>query len=385
MKLSEFIPARTHNAMKWIGTKDWLRIKVDPAGETGTKYEIDTNVLSHITLDDQQRFTNEDFGLGSEIVRRMRTSTMGDCMFTHSLSTAMATGFKLFQPTFEQCLVIENTKVTIPFAEYYQPFPVVTIELPEEYKQHLRDHFNHEHVPSYVLAYRHESGFLIISAWFSRDDVIVLQASPMKRYKHIEDCIVTNGLKSTYDSAVEEYGKEYADKAKHLWKATTGDQKDYPIAEMVQRLGLNFSYALATLGATKPKALNKDAHKKNLAAIRNPKTNERKKERARRFLAGTVYVVAFEQEITISRDVAAVADSYRSGRQSESGDGQARFVKPHFRRGHWREQACGPGLKERKRVLIDPVLVNKKFFIGDLSDTFVSMKIEDDFDPASLT
>jgi len=37
------------------------------------------------------------------------------------------------------------------------------------------------------------------------------------------------------------------------------------------------------------------------------------------------------------------------------GDGT---IKPHWRRGHWREQAYGPRFSFRKRILIKPMLVN---------------------------
>jgi hypothetical protein len=41
-------------------------------------------------------------------------------------------------------------------------------------------------------------------------------------------------------------------------------------------------------------------------------------------------------------------------------------VRTHWRRAHWRQQACGEGLKQRKRVRIPKVLVNRDQLEGEL-------------------
>jgi len=38
-------------------------------------------------------------------------------------------------------------------------------------------------------------------------------------------------------------------------------------------------------------------------------------------------------------------------------------VKPHWRRGHWRLQPCGPGRSERRRIAIPSVLVNGQLLV----------------------
>lgn len=48
------------------------------------------------------------------------------------------------------------------------------------------------------------------------------------------------------------------------------------------------------------------------------------------------------------------------------GKGSAsRHVRPHWRRGHFRMQAYGPGLQERKVIWIEPVLVNRSELAGE--------------------
>jgi hypothetical protein len=57
---------------------------------------------------------------------------------------------------------------------------------------------------------------------------------------------------------------------------------------------------------------------------------------------------AFAQEITLFHLETAETDSGRGGWT----------VTPHWRKGHWRWQPCGPGRSERQRIAIPSVLVN---------------------------
>jgi hypothetical protein len=52
-----------------------------------------------------------------------------------------------------------------------------------------------------------------------------------------------------------------------------------------------------------------------------------------------------------------IGKNYQIRRVSESVGTHSSPVM-HYRRGHWRSQACGPGYSIRKNILIDPVLVN---------------------------
>jgi len=50
------------------------------------------------------------------------------------------------------------------------------------------------------------------------------------------------------------------------------------------------------------------------------------------------------------------------GEVHENGGGWT--VKPHWRRGHWRSQPCGPGRSERRRIAIPSVLVNGQLMVA---------------------
>ena len=65
---------------------------------------------------------------------------------------------------------------------------------------------------------------------------------------------------------------------------------------------------------------------------------------------------AFAQEVTLLHKEQAT---------HEHGSGEGGWtVSPHWRRGHWRWQPCGPGRLERRRIAIPSVLVNGKLMVA---------------------
>jgi hypothetical protein len=79
---------------------------------------------------------------------------------------------------------------------------------------------------------------------------------------------------------------------------------------------------------------------------------------------------AFAQEVTLyQREPVATHE--------EKDDNGGGTVSPHWRRGHWRAQPCGPGRQERRRVAIPAVLVNAHRFLGAPSDTQATYTLRD--------
>src|SRR5205085_1345437 len=66
---------------------------------------------------------------------------------------------------------------------------------------------------------------------------------------------------------------------------------------------------------------------------------------------------AFAQEVTLYRRETSEDHSDTSGSGGWT-------VNPHWRRGHWRWQPCGPARQERRRVAIPSVLVNGHLLLG---------------------
>src|SRR5262249_52929408 len=51
------------------------------------------------------------------------------------LAQLVAGGPKVIQPTFDQCLALEQVAPRIAVADYVQPYPVMVIDLPEAYQK----------------------------------------------------------------------------------------------------------------------------------------------------------------------------------------------------------------------------------------------------------
>ena len=77
---------------------------------------------------------------------------------------------------------------------------------------------------------------------------------------------------------------------------------------------------------------------------------------------------AFAQEVTRSQK--------EPGEVREGAKGNGGWtVSPHWRRGHWRSQVCGPGRQERRRVAIPSVLVNAHRFLGSPADPVTTYRL----------
>lgn len=64
----------------------------------------------------------------------------------------------------------------------------------------------------------------------------------------------------------------------------------------------------------------------------------------------------------------------REGLAPGDGAGSGVTTSPHWRRGHFRSQPHGPGNTLRKRVFIEPVMVNAEYFLGGTQHTNTSYR-----------
>jgi hypothetical protein len=78
-------------------------------------------------------------------------------------------------------------------------------------------------------------------------------------------------------------------------------------------------------------------------------------------------ILSFEQSVcTIGRM------KQSDGHDEMPVDGNAK--RPHWRRGHWRQQRCGPGGRDRRPIFIDDIFVRSDLFSGETSDTSAKYK-----------
>jgi hypothetical protein len=280
-----------------------------------------------------------------EMARAVFTLGASSCTESYVMSRTLAEGPKLFTFDALTCEALENFDLSVSTADYLQPFPSVVIELPADYTRKRVVPFEEgSHAPDFVIV-RHEpeAGCVLVTMHLTSGQVL------------------TRLLKLDPAWTLEEMWE----KGKRAWDArdTLGmTQEEAALGSVLSKLALNVclmatAYGVRCLGPSNPSHFErlkrhvKAAHKRGEEAV----------EKAEMEVRMMPVRYAFAQEVTLYQ---------KEGATSQHGSGEGGWtVSPHWRRGHWRSQACGPGRSERRRVAIPSVLVNAHLFAGAPCDT----------------
>lgn len=257
---------------------------------------------------DSKKFKTED----------MATIRRGQAIQSYSLFKAYEKGLKVFKINNLDFNALEQMNLSLTMEDYNQPYVCMVIVPPKEYRDNK---INRQKKISFVTII-HELNFLIITAFYENNttNTTVIQ----EKRKLLEDCFhpdyVHKGWDSTQDRLIE------ADEAQYL--------RD------IVKSCLNAILIIDEIGQ---KGLKKTERKGQIKGQRET-------------------IFEFNQTVKLF-------DQYNEYNVNQHEHGGGWTVTPHWRRGHWRIQHFGVGNKEKKRVRIKPVLVNKEFFGGDLSKT----------------
>jgi hypothetical protein len=268
-------------------------------------------------------------------------------MWVDTLAKASAAGIKMFRPSFEQCESMEHVKLTIPIADYQQPYPCMFLEYPEEYRRSLSLRSEREAPRHIVLQHRQETNFVFTGCSMGfrsarknpgYQDELFYTFQDRPCFPTIEDALMSVGEVS--DDVSEEE-----------------DRKRAVINESITRVALNLCLMLCQHPTrtvpSNPKMLRR--------AVEGPQ--EGNIGEANRFEKRThVHVVRLEQDIIV-----------RENRTTAAGPGEpsGRMISPHWRKGHWRRQHYGAGNQQVKQLFIRPVFVRQDAFTGNLAQTSV--------------
>lgn len=255
-------------------------------------------------------------------------------------------GPKVFQPTLDQCLAMEQVAPRIAINDYAQPYPVMVIDLPEKYRQARACSFGSAagvstHAPACLLVGAHGSPPWTIWVGLVLDSGVGVQWALMPSDATIEDGIVREFGQDSYLPA-------------DLPANRIGSEERSVMAGLL-RLSVNAMLLLADYGCKHLGPLNKShyrrlEHHHDLARKRKMGVAD-----AQRNLRMAPQLYGFPQDIVLhSEERTTAADSTSGG----SGETDA-HRRPHWRRGHWKMQAFGAGLSQHKRLFIKPVLVNR--------------------------
>jgi hypothetical protein len=290
--------------------------------------------------------------LALEMAKAVFTLGASSCIESYATSRMLAEGPKVF--AFSDaltCEALENFDLSVSTADYLQPFPTVVIELPPGYTRQRAVPFEAgTHAPDFVIV-RHEpqAGCVLLAMHLSSHQVL------------------TRLLKLDPAWTLEEAWE----KGKRTWggRDTLGlTPEETVLGSALSKLALNVclmatAYGVKCLGPANPAHYERVKRYATLARKRGREQQEKAEMEVR--MMPVRY--AFAQEVTLYQKEA--------GEVRTEGNGGGWTVSPHWRRGHWRAQVCGPGRQERRRVAIPSVLVNGHLFLGSPADTVATYRV----------
>ena len=288
-----------------------------------------------------------------EMAATVMTLGASACIESFVMSRTLSEGPKVF--AFSDaltCEALENFDLSVGTADYLQPFPSVVIELPSDYTCKRVVPFDAgTHAPDFVIV-RHEpqAGCVLIAMHMTSHQVL------------------TRLLKLDPAWSLEEMWAKGA----RTWDAKdtlgmTAEEKS--LGSSLSKLALNVclmatAYGIRCIGPANPSYYERLKRHAKLAV----KRGQEQAEKAEIELRTLPVQYAFAQDVTLyHREL---------GEVHEGANGIGGWtVTPHWRRGHWRLQPCGPGRQERRRVAIPAVLVNAHLFVGAQSDTQATYRV----------
>jgi hypothetical protein len=271
------------------------------------------------------------------------------CEF-YLMSNTLLQGPKVYCPKQTECESLENLDINILFDDFIMPFPFFAIQLPNNYVKNKVAEcvqagtftldgklYPEKHQLDFILIHYHpEFKYFLIGAYLSSHQCLVRFFGRDHPTQTIEEC-----LRDSYPIH------------KHSMSVSDEEQQ---IAECAYRIAINACLVLTNSGFKEGTAYSNEKKKQfnlinNLSKSKLP-LDKIKVSNARKALNSIPTEYVLDQNIKIY-------DSERTVRSGESGSPSGVHVRPHWRRGHWRRQAFGTGLTQRKLIAIKPVLVNQ--------------------------
>lgn len=376
MDFTHFIPQEMISPLHWLGQREWIEFGDIPEHRQvwGRPKELlfqkndDKACLSALGESEpeqpwlqkpgvivvtQEEFKRHDAQLWTGVqqviswLRHNVTSTF----WIYSLSKCLADGAKVFRATTQQCLDLASDEGEMscdyPFSDFHQPYPVFILELPLDYQIRLQGIFEIDKAPTHVFCHHTPNRMITVSAFFDKNNIIT--------------CTTPNRAEYTTLEVALRLSRERRRKAEVVLDERTPHDADFDVSEVVQRLGINFGMWMTFIGTHIKGPLNPNdyARFKHEANSKSHK-KERRRANARGKLMASLQQVCFDQVVEFHDEVVEV-DARPDGQ-----GGEGRSPRPHRRRAHWRNQACGQKLAERKWIPIKAVIVRKAAFVGDM-------------------
>lgn len=271
--------------------------------------------------------------LAREISTTMFAMGASSVIEGYTMSRMLAEGPKVFTFDALTCEALENFELNVSCADYEQPYSSVVIELPKDYIEKRVAPFERgTHAPDFAVVHHDPVGQVVM--------LIVRMSSHQ---------VLTRLLKLDLAPTLEEVWAM----AKRSWGPEDSLQmtpEESALGTAICKLALNVSLLATTYGVRYLGPDNPSHHQRLLrhAQVARKKRRDRI-EQADIDLLTLPMRYAFAEEVVLYQREAVSSEVNGKGGWT---------VTPHWRRGHYRLQPCGPGRSERRRIVIPSVLVN---------------------------
>jgi hypothetical protein len=261
-------------------------------------------------------------------------------------------GPKVFRPTVEQSLALEQVAPQIPTRDYHQPYSVMIIEFPEDYQRRRTCADSPGAIaesPECVIIGFHESP--VSTIWtdtvFSSWRVVRVTILP-------SDASIETGI-------ARECGDDsYAE-------ADAFDLSHRLILAGALRVAVNSMLLLAEYGCNRIGPTNPSLYDRLHRHLQEAQQRGQGLDNARRNVRLVPQLFGLPQDIVLY--------DREPGPDSESPSECGAPRRPHWRRGHWKMQAHGPQRSLRKRIFIRPTLVNHQLLCGSEPNADVAYRM----------
>lgn len=352
------------SALSWLGKRDWIYYKdyTDHREITAKPRPLflkpkTTPTADALVVSEKEYYQHpkEMWDTIQQLFSHLEDNVICTLWY-HTLSKSLADGPKIFKPTVEQCEALENAEARYAFKDYHQPFPVIILEIPEEYKNKLKNKYVVSDLPNYVLVSHDQSHqFINVSAFIDKTNVITHLAPNRQEYDTIEDNIVKN--RERRQGATD---------------------SDFNAAENVQRLGINFAMMMSLYTVKISGHLDPYKYKLWKAESTSKRKNgefTNKAIEAQQKLLASMQLLKFDQNVQFYDEI---EENIEVGIGVDI-EKLHKSPKSHWRRGHFAMQACGVGRRDRKMIFRKPILVRANYFVGHLKDASVTYTMKTRF------
>jgi hypothetical protein len=334
------VPGNRIEPLAWLGKTDWLR-------PTANGFRYSRPAL--------QRLLDESVRYGRTFAHEVRdilylstspgverysggVSSQEYASIFYMASKVLATGQKTVRLSSEWCEAFEQTELTLQFADYKQPYPTMLVELPSDYATARFVPGAAEYPRLVGLHHCEEAGVLLV-------EVVFKGAQSHLSIPYRPDGVIEDVLRNL--------------------DVREKDAAPFPIEGSESYLAAFLRVALNAMTAM----VYRTDWRKSEPTAPGPQRRRgggwrgaAEARRAKLRLAVGPEVYSFDQTVR----------AFEEDTQTPPAGGPERPgtpKKPHWRRGHWRQQAVGEGRDQREYRWIRPTLVNAARFRGDPKDT----------------